>query len=229
MAGRWCLWQWRRLWKEMGASSIPLKSTGRTPSMSWHKSHSNGACACARKTRPAINAAQKPATLRLPVLVRGSRSSHRHCQAGPNAKDADTGADRAVSGQTHPTRIFGLRLRLAGQPDHFASGRWAWVQTQISTWQSKIDDFRPFASTQRPKWPCFVVRFASAHVRLANTTLVYCSVSEARLHMRVTLTPTKFKQGTSANASQAKLMVHTKGRTRYWYYEGLILKCNRKF
>ena len=56
-----------------------------------------------------------------------------------------------------------------------------------------------------------VFRGMSAHARLANATLVYCSVSETRLHMRVTLTPTKFKRGMSAHASQAKLVVHTKG------------------
>ena len=67
-----------------------------------------------------------------------SKTGQGRCQAGPSEERAVTRRDRAASCQTHPRRKFG-RLRLRGQAGHFASGRWARVQTQISTGRTKTD------------------------------------------------------------------------------------------
>jgi hypothetical protein len=95
------------------------------------------AAAQTRKRKPQKRRSPKWCARNMPLGCR---------QAGPWEKRAVTRRDRAVSAKTHPKRKYAPCLHLPGQPDHYASGRWDWVQVYFLTAWSQTVTPRPFTS-----------------------------------------------------------------------------------
>jgi hypothetical protein len=92
---------------------------------------------------------------------------------GTELEYEDTRRDRVASIEIHPKHIFKPRLRLRGQSGHYASDRWAWMETNFA--------LPPL------RWPDDSFEIASIHAFRPSSPQALCASWSTRIGRTIRL------------------------------------------